>query len=473
MDRIFETTLMVPLTAKTSISLQQQLYTQLRDIVLEGKTPTGTRMPSSRALAQHLGISRNTVLAVYDQLVAEGYFTSKTGAGTFVNAEIPDTFNTAAPLSEPTVSKNGTGPAVHNHGAVWPGMPAFDAFPRDLWARLISRVWRKADEAVYTHNDPLGYAPLRKAISIYLGASRGVVAQPDQVIIVSGLIQGFRLITDCLLSAHAPVYLENPGYSGFQKASQNIRQPVDYIPLDGQGALPPSNTLSGLLVTCPSRQYPLGITMPLARRLELLNWASKSNSLILEDDYDSEFRYAGKPLGSMQGLDGGQRVIYGGSFSKSVFPALRLGYLVMPEGLVKKLALHRSTVDSFPSILPQIALASFINEGHFARHIRRLRKVHAHRKQLFQASFVKHLSRHFTLNPTDTGLHLVVYPKRNRDFNGSKLAEKARLCGIGAVNLSSTYTDGPVKEGLLIGFANLEDRHIDHALKAFSSYIIE
>lgn len=482
MDLLIENTFSAALETDAGVTLQEQLHERLRTAILSGSFPAGTRLPATRQLATHLTISRNTVLAAYDQLTAEGYLETRRGAGTFVTADLPDRFiNTQ--LSAPATEAEDRSPInlqkkLRSEYGLLAGAPALDQFPKDLWARLISRSWRRADKSNFQHDDLAGYAPLRAAIAKYLQASRNIIASPDQVLIFSGLQQGFKLAADCLLEKDASVILEHPGYGGMFQAAQTLRQQTLFTPIDQSGAKVPSVQGRNMLVISPSRQFPLSMTMPLARRLEILEWARATDSLILEDDYDSEFRYAGRPLNSLQGIDGGERVIYGGSFSKTVFPALRLGYLVLPAPYVGPVLAHRAAVDSYPSIVPQIALSHFMEEGHFARHIRKLRKTHARRQQIFISSFKKHVGHLLDLNPPESGLHMITRPKTAlKHIADTELAVLAQRANIGVFPLSSCFhqdmKNTDKQQGLLIGFANLEDKLIEPTLARFAEILTE
>ncbi|MBV1901976.1 MAG: PLP-dependent aminotransferase family protein, partial [Kordiimonadaceae bacterium] len=453
MSKLPETVFFANLNAKTGTPLKDQLYSQLREAVLTGKLAAGTRLPASRHLAAQHSVSRNTILAAYEQMVAEGYMETRQGAGTYVSTQIPDYFTEPArpkpKQGSDTQAMPTTSQSAYSDLTLRSGAPALDQFPLDLWARLTSSAWRTAGSHTLMHDDLAGYAPLRRAIAAYLRASRSVEAGPDQILIFSGLQQGFKIAAECLLAKGDAVILENPGYHGMAQVAASLQQETLFTAVDTNGAIPPTTTKRSMLVISPSRQYPLGMTMPLQRRLKLLNWAQETGSYILEDDYDSEFRYSGRPLNSLQGIDGGKHVIYGGTFSKSVFPALRLGYLVVPTALVPKFIAHRAAVDSYPSIVPQIALASFMESGHFARHIRKLRKTHARRKHIFTNAFPTLLGAYFDLEPSDAGLHMVarlkasllpeVCPPHDPTFPDISIAKLAQNIGIGAFALSGTY----------------------------------
>ncbi|WP_262693743.1 MocR-like pyridoxine biosynthesis transcription factor PdxR [Kordiimonas aquimaris] len=448
------------------ISLQKKLHADIRGGILDGILKTGARLPATRALAKRLGIARNTVIEAYDQLIAEGYLETKRGAGTFVSAMRPDDFMTSSQgenTKPPRVVTAKTEPMQLS------GMPALDQFPNQIWARAASKAVRGLNADLMYHRDPLGYAPLRQNIADYLKASRTVVCSYKQVMIVSGLQQGLFLLASSVLQENANIILEEPGFIGMLAAARATGIPISYTAVDADGACVPQKS-AGLLVTSPSQQYPLGYTMPHNRRLALLNWARETDSLILEDDYDSEFRYAGRPLNSLQGVDGGKRVIYGGTFSKSLFPAVRMGYLVLPEHLVNRVMAFRSATDSFPAITGQLALNAFMESGEFSKHIRRLRKVHARRQNVCAACIRQKLSPYFNLQPSDAGLHLLLRPTTALIKSGITediWVEAAYTAGIGAVSLSHTFNKTKPEHGVLMGFANMVDELIEPAIETF------
>ena len=446
-------------------SLQQQLHGRVRAAILSGALPRGERVPASRALAGRLGVARITVTQAYDQLVAEGYLETRHGAGTFVAAETPDQLLATAPSNTAVPSHQET-----SKRPLYSGMPALDQFPTARWGRLAGRAARALDESLMHHSDVMGYAPLRSTLARHLQASRNLVCTPDQIMIVSGLQQGLFLVGSAALAPDGAIIMEDPGYSGMRAAAEATRRRLAFTGVDASGALPPECG-KGLLVTSPSRHYPLGYTMPHARRLELLAWARETGSLIFEDDYDSEFRYAGRPLNSLQGIDGGEHVVYGGTFSKTLFPAIRLGYLVLPHGLIEAVRRFRAATDSFPSIVHQAALHLFIEEGDFARHIRRLRKVHAARHSAFMTAANAYLTPYFDIEPSDAGLSILAWPRAclsALDLSDDTLAARARAHGIGAVALSHAYRDATPKQGVIFGFANLEEDEIAANVRAFA-----
>lgn len=450
------------------LSLQQQLHSHIRHLILSGELGAGERLPSSRSLSMDLNVARITVTEAYDQLIAEGYLETKTGAGTFVADYVPD--HLGAVYSDKPVALST---AVKATAQLSSGMPALDAFPKDKWARAAGRVARKLNAAEMVHADPMGYLPLRTEIAKHLRLARNVICSPDQVMIVSGLQQGLFVLANSIMADGSAIILEDPGYDGLLTAARASGKTISFTGVDDDGALSPDDQ-QGLLVVSPSRQYPLGHTMPHGRRLELLSWARANNSFIVEDDYDSEFRYAGRPLNSLQGIAGGERVIYGGTFSKSIFPALRLGYLVLPEPLVDRVVNFRTAIDSFPSISNQLLLHEFMASGEFHRHIRRLRKIHAERKEVFDQAAEHHLTEWLAFLPSDAGLHSTAWLTPTAlalNLKDYRVAEMAQACGIGAVSVSRCYQHTAPREGLLIGFANLQPKEIEPAIQQLAARI--
>lgn len=453
----------------SSMSLQQQLHEHIRSLVLSGELKAGERLPSSRSLAKDLKVARITVTQVYDQLIAEGYVVSRIGAGSFVAGYIPDHLGAVQADQNEGVGQR----SQEEKAPLMSGMPALDAFPKDKWARTAGRVSRRLNTPTMYHADPMGYAPLRMEIANHLRQARNVLCDPDQVMILSGLQQGLFVLANSILNSGQSIILEDPGYDGLLSAAKASGRSIDFTGVDDNGALPPSGK-EGLLTVSPSRQYPLGLTMPHGRRLELLSWANSHDSYILEDDYDSEFRYAGRPLNSLQGIAGGERVIYGGTFSKSIFPALRLGYLILPKQLLKPSIRFREAIDSFPSITNQLLLHEFMASGEFNRHVRRLRKLHSERKYTFDESAETHLAKWFTMVPSDAGLHRTAWLTETAlalNLKDHRLAKLAQSCGIGAVSVSRCYQKAPPRQGLLIGFANLQPAEIEPAIQRLAASI--
>jgi GntR family transcriptional regulator/MocR family aminotransferase len=466
--------------------LYRQLYDALRDAILGGRLAPGARLPATRALAAQLGVSRNTVVNAFEQLLAEGYISGRTGSGTYVAATLPDDLLTArathipmpfgnagvtraggaarapsargrslaaTPVSamsaSPQEARTGSALRVFRHG-----LPALDEFPGAQWARLAARRWRRPPRELLGYGDPTGYAPLREALAAYLQASRAVRCTPEQVLIVSGSQQALDLAARVLLDPGDAAWIEDPGYVGARGALLSAGARVVPVPVDGDGLDVAAGIArcpgARLAYVSPSHQYPLGATLSLSRRLALLEWAARAGAWILEDDYDSEFRYAGRPLASLQGLDGEARVIYIGTFSKVLFPALRLGYVVAPPDLVDALAAARALADRHAPTLDQAVLADFIAEGHFARHIRRMRGLYAERQAALVAA-ARALDGLLEVRPAEAGMHLMGWLPPGVDDDTA--ARAAAEHGVDALALSAHALERPARGGLLLGYA--------------------
>lgn len=448
--------------------LFRQLYNALKAAILDGRIGPGMQLPPTREFASLLGVSRQTVLSAFAQLTAEGFLSGTVGKGTFVSNNLPlagraDT-NPGSIGNVHLLSPRGlryTGEQARmnmHHGAPAAfriGMSAVDAFPFDVWARLEARQWRRPTFQL-GYNDPAGYLPLRELLAAYLRASRGVDCSADQVIVTSGSQQALYLITNLLLAPGDAAWVEDPGYPGTRAALHVADARICPVPVDEQGlsvahgiALYPEAKLA---YVTPSHQYPLGVTMSLQRRLQLLDWAAASNAWIVEDEYDSEYRYTGRPLASLQSLDKTGRVIYVGTLSKVMFAGLRLGYLVVPPDLAEAFARARAVIDRHSAIAPQAVLSDFIAEGHFARHIRRTRALCKERRAALLEALALHLPHELHLGPVDAGLHLTAAFRSAR--NDQAVARAALEQGIELRALSGFYAS-PERSasGLLLGFA--------------------
>jgi GntR family transcriptional regulator/MocR family aminotransferase len=468
------------LDSESSSPLYRQLYERLRRAILAGNLSPGSKLPSTRGMALELGVARNTVMAAYEQLLAEGYLEGEWGAGTYVsqalperllNAALPDRPVTGAPGRSPRLSRRGAALAAIPHPvgsepvtacAFRLGSPALDAFPFELWARLTAGCWRRKPSHLLAYGDPAGYRPLREAIAAYLATSRGVQCQPSQVIIVSGSQQGLELAARVLLDPGDPAWIENPGYRGVRGALLAAGARLVPVPVDDEGMNFSSVARKGararLACITPAHQYPLGITMSMARRLALLEWANRTNAWILEDDYDSEYRYAGRPLAALQGIDSQERVIYLGTFSKVFFPSLRLGYLVVPRSLIDPFVRARALCDGHPPTMPQAVLAEFMTQGHFARHLRRMRHLYAERQQAFVRAAARDLKGLLDVPSSSGGMHLIGWLDEGLDDRA--VARRVEAGGIVTMPLSS-LASGPLTRGaLLLGYTALDARAI-------------
>ncbi|CAB3803229.1 HTH-type transcriptional regulatory protein GabR [Paraburkholderia caffeinitolerans] len=399
--------------------LQRQIYNVVRQAVLDHKLVVGQKLPSSRTLALELGVSRITVALAYDRLIAENYLSAKSGSGTFVAQTTVRPLNVSAAASHSKqsmmLSQRGAqiatlpGGVKQSHGAFVPGVADASAFPFHLWRRLIARHVGKGELHLSGYALGGGFAPLRAAVASYLRISRSVECEAEQVIITSGTHQSIDLCARLLADPGDLALVENPCHWAFPTVLSASGLKVGPCVLDESGlSLAASHVPrhARLVATSPSHQYPTGAVMPLARRLELLQHAREMNLWVLEDDYDSEFRYDGLPIPSLQGLDRDERVIYVGTFSKAMFPGVRLGYLVVPSHLAATFADASAKLYRPGQLHTQAALADFLGEGHFAQHIRRMRIEYAERQSLLRASLERAFGSEITLSPAHAGLHL-------------------------------------------------------------------
>lgn len=469
--------------------LNRQLYFAVRDAILEARLRPGARLPSSRALAHDLGVSRNTVMAAFEQLLAEGYIEGRVGAGSYVSGELPeDTLHARAALvarrrgggTAPGLSRRGAGLAALRDDttlpcAFSPGLPELAAFPFEEWARLLARHWRAPPRSFLIGGDPAGYRPLRQAIADHLGAARAVSCTAEQVLIVSGAQQALDLTVRVLIDPGDRVWIEEPGYSGLRGVLLAGGAELTPVPVDGEGLDVEAGRAAApqarMACVSPSHQYPLGATLSLSRRLALLDWASGADAFILEDDYDSEYRYAGKPLAALQGLDADGRVIYVGTMSKVMFPGLRLGYLVVPAHLVAAFRAVRRLADSHPPMSVQPALADFIVGGHLSAHIRRMRALYADRQQVLLGACRTHLADWLDVTPDEAGMHLVGWLRAGLDDR--LVAARARARGIETTPLSAAYHALAPRQGLLLGYAGVPAAEIEAAARRLRDVMLE
>jgi GntR family transcriptional regulator/MocR family aminotransferase len=467
----------------------------LREAILTGRLRPGTRFPSTRVLCGELGIARNIALSVFKQLVSEGYLTGRVGSGTYVRNDLPETFlrasqptrgpesTTQAPrrvgsqaraivdsISTYTDSIMNTGRPFHG------GLPALDAFPYQLWMRLAARVWRRLRPRDFAYGDSQGYAPLREAIAEYLEANRGVRCTPDRVIVVSGSQQGIDLAARVLLNPGDAVWVEDPGYIVARAALLNAGARLVPVPVDSEGL----NVKTGVaraprarmaLVT-PSHQLPLGMIMTLPRRIALLDWAGRVGAWIIEDDYNSEFRYGGPPLPSLQGVDVTQRVIYMGTFSKTLLPALRIGYLVVPPDLVRVFSVARRALDLHRPLLEQAILAEFIAEGHYARHLRRMRLLYEQRQRALVSAVSNELTGIIEIAPAEAGMHLIgwLLPPGSNDKEATERALR-HDCVMRPLSLFSL--ERRLRPALVFGYAAFNEREIADGVHRLSRALRE
>ncbi len=463
----------ISLDASSGVPYYRQLYEGLRRAILSGMLPAGTRLPSTRALAAELGVSRTTVVAAFDGLLAEGYLEGKVGSGTYVAASLPEELLSVREKVDRGPRPAGSGRRLSGRGAFLaatpttvargagsprafrPGVPALDEFPHAAWRRISGKLWRRPPGGLLGYGDPAGYWPLREAISGYLGSARAVRCVPEQVIVVSGSQQALDLAARVLLDPGDAVWVEDPGYIGARGALSAAGARLVPVPVDGEGLTVAAGIERepGARLACvtPSHQYPLGVTMSLGRRLELLGWADRTGAWVIEDDYDSEYRYTGRPLEALQGLDTGERVLYVGTFSKVLFPALRLGYLVVPADLAEAFGAARELADRHPPTVDEAILADFIAEGHFLRHLRRMRALYAERQRALVEEAARELPGLLDVSPTAAGMHLVGWlPEGVDDREASR---RAAALGVEAPPVSLYGGEPGGGGGLMLGYA--------------------
>src|SRR6266404_2038402 len=463
--------------------LYSQVYDAFRAAIVARNLRAGERIPSTRSLASELGISRIPVLNAYAQLLAEGYFKSRVGAGTFVSSSLPD-------IVTPAEDRSANSARVHRmprliagrsslipryerpawmsgQGAFSVGQPAVDTFPFHVWSKLVARYWRNLHRSALQYGDPMGIKELREAIGTYLRAARSVRCEWQQIMIVSGSQQALDISARVLLDAGSPVWVEEPGYWLARHILTAAGCRLVQVPVDVDGL----NVTVGIercrkaraAYVAPSHQYPLGATMSASRRLQLLKWAQSAGSWIVEDDYDSEFRYDSKPIASLQGLDHLSRVIYIGTFSKVLFPSLRVGYIVIPSDHVDHFVAVRRAMDVSPPHLYQAVLADFINEGHFSRHIRRMRVVYGERREVLVKCIKEELDSVLQVHGAEAGLHLTLtLPKGYRDRIISARAARQNLW---LWPLSPSYLGATPRQGLILGFGGATVAEISDAVR--------
>ena len=476
----------IVLDRRSGIPLHRQLYNALREAMLTGRLRAGTRLPSTRTLAQELGLSRVTVMNAFDQLFSEGCLEGKVGSGTYVvygrNGRVLGRLADQKPaLRVPRrprlLSLRGKrmGKSLANYPkwvsstasfAFQPNVPAIDEFPFRIWERLLARRWRVASRALFAQRDVRDYVPLQKALAEYLRTTRGVLCEPEQVIMTTGSQQGLDLISRLLVDRGDAVWIEEPAYLGARNALLAAGATLVPVPVDHEGLKVEEGLRrcpqARLAYVSPSHQYPLGVTLSLARRLQLIDWARRANAWILEDDYDSEYRFVGWPLAALQGLDRYRRVIYLGTLSKVLLPAIRLGYMIVPPDLVDALLATRLVTGRMPSV-EQAVLADFIAEGHFARHIRRMRHVYAERQEALIEAIQRDLNGILEVQPAEGGMHVVAWLPP--DVDDQVASQLASTHGVGCTPLSLYYIGRPKRRGLVLGYGACNKRVIDEGTR--------
>jgi GntR family transcriptional regulator/MocR family aminotransferase len=464
--------------------LYWQIYQQLRAAVLQGDLAPGSRLPASRHLAGKLQVARVTVTQAYEQLQAEGYVVSRTGAGTFVTENLslvmPATQDTFRPTlaawgsrvmqTVPEEERPSPRPQIDfGFGRSFP-----HSFPYDTWRRLLARYLSTDDVMLSRYGSVAGFNPLRQALADYLGRLRGVRCTPEQIVIVSGAQQALDILARLLLAPGDEVLVETPGYAAAFRLFQTHGARLTAVPVDAHG-FPveqiPAGSQSRLIFVTPSNQFPSGGTMPLARRLALLHWARQHNAVIIEDDYDGELRYDDHPHAALQGLDEDGRVIYLGTFSKVLFPALRLSYIILPPALVEPFMRAKALVDRGAPTLTQAAVADFINEGHFERHLRHLRHTYGRRRQRLIETLEQYLPQQVCCSDEAAGLHIMVYLRPHLDE--SQVVREAAAAGVGVYPGAPYHLNQPAPPSILLGFSGLTGSEIEEGIRRLAGVLAE
>ncbi|KAA6460986.1 PLP-dependent aminotransferase family protein [Acidobacteria bacterium AB60] len=470
--------------------LHKQVYDGYRDAILRGDLVPGQKVPSSRELALDIRVSRFPVLHAYAQLTAEGYFESQTGSGTFISSTLPEaTLPSDDAPDEPSQGPSGNRP-VSKRAHLYPkyprdvaisGLGAFclhhaelDRFPFHVWSALLARHSRNPSSASLRRIDPMGSPRFRKEICHYLRTARSVKCEPEQVMIVSGSQQALDITSRALLDPGDTVALEEPGYSLQRKLLAASGCRLKLIPVDEQGMdvtrLARCRAVKAAFVT-PSHQFPMGSTMSATRRLHLLNWAQNTGSWVVEDDYDSEYRYDAQPIASLQGLDANARVIYIGTFSKILFPSLRVGYIVIPRDLVPTFESVRFALDIFPPYLYQEALADFLALGHLGRYIRKMRQIYSERRTVLMESLQSEFGDFLEKHGSPAGMHVsVTLPD---GFDDVEIAARAALHRLLLWPLSRYYAGEKPRHGFVLGYGSAPAEHIPAAVKQLRALLID
>ncbi|MDQ0070500.1 GntR family transcriptional regulator/MocR family aminotransferase [Variovorax boronicumulans] len=452
-------TALLEIDRSTPTPLYRQIYARFRTAIEQGVLHPGDRVASARDLASELGVSRGTIETAYNLLMGEGYFSSQGQAGTVVSPSLPsqrparrERRRSEAPTDGEVLADAAPPPPLQL------GIPALDAFPRKLWARLTARRARAATAADMFYGNPSGYAPLRAAIAAYLLVSRGVSCKPSQVFVTGGYRASLSLIAHTLLGKGDAVWVEDPGYPPTQEVLRSKGLRAVPVPVDDEGMVVARGVRKAaaarMAIVTPSHQAPLGVSMSLARRLQLLEWASRNKAWIVEDDYDGEYRYAGPPLPALKSLDGHDRVLYAGSFSKVLYPGLALGYVVAPESLSAAFAEAARTGSNGSPQITQAVVADFMRGGFFPRHLKKMRLLYARRRGMLVAALLKAFGDEVRIDLKSGGMHLIARFDKRRERD-TELARRAQLAGLNCQPLSTRGTASFRDEGLLMGFTNI------------------
>ncbi len=460
----------------TAEPLIRQLYQDMRRVILSGAAAPGSRLPATRDLAARLGISRTSVVGVYEQLLAEGYAEGRVGAGTFVSREMVEPPAQPRPLAAASPPPNATQPTpASRYASLKPDYAQFASLPFNtgrcsvdertlkVWRKLTAAQLRTADPRWLGYSDPCGSPRLREAVARYLRASRGVHCDPSQIMILSGVQQAIDLVMKVLIEPGDAVWIEDPIYPALYAALQAAQAQIVPVPVDTNGIIVSAgiaaSPVARAVYVTPSHQSPSGVVLSMARRLELLAWARDARSWVIEDDYDSEFRYAGRPLASLQGIDRGERVIYLGTFSKVIFPGLRLGYAVLPAELLDAMTAARFLTDRHAPGLTENVVTEFIEQGHFSVHLRRMCAQYRIARDTLMSAVQTKLGAYLDVAAPDQGMHLTAHLRPGLDDIAVARAAAGR--GVVVRPLSQFYLAAPPVPGLMLGFTGYDITALD------------
>lgn len=482
--------LAIALDNNTAIPLHQQLYEELRRAILSGRLLPRQRIPSTRSLAKSLGISRTTVTSCYEQLLSEGYLETIVGSGTYVCAQLPDDLLHSTPVE--SVQKTVPPIQLSKYAARLAeidtslidepniqisfryGRPAFDHFPMQTWRKLLSRHCRDNSTWLDYATDALGYKPLREAIARYLSRSRAVQCEPEQVIITNGTQQALYLIMRLSIEFGDAIALEDPGYLSARRIFLSQGAKLLPVRVDESGLIVKdlakyANESIKLVYVTPSHQFPTGAILSLPRRLELLAWAQQNSAMIIEDDYDSEYRYGDRPIPALQGLAQTDSVLYIGTFSKVLFPSLRIGYLVLPPSLISLFARAKWLSDrSLPSLEQQV-LADFIEQGHIDRHIRKMRSLYDLRRQALVQALKANFGEKANILGEKAGLHLMV--RLQTHLTDEEIIQRAARVGVGMMSAQPSYLNANCAGEFIFGYSELTQEQIQQGISRLAQAI--
>lgn len=475
--------MLIPLQ-RSGDSLSRQVYQWIRHAIVERAIPPGEALPSTRELAEENSISRTVVVQAYDQLTAEGFIAGRRGSGTYVSESLehrppPAQKRFASVRLSPfgvaatSMALDGIGPTRSTRPPRYNfafGNCALDDFPLAAWRRILLRRTRSASARSFDYGAPAGSTSLREAIAAHLRRSRALQCDVSQVLIINGAQQAIDLIMRLLVNPREPVAVEDPQYHGIRQVLLAARVRIQPVPVDHDGLIPQHlPRRSRLAVVTPSHQYPTGAVLPLPRRMALLAWASRTNALIVEDDYDGEFRYEGEPVEPLQSLDHEGRVIYVGTFSRTLFPAMRIGYLVAPRPLFASFAAAKWLSDRHTPVLEQETLAEFIASGAYERHLRRARRANTVRRDALLTAIEEYLGDRVTVTGSRSGTHIVLWPREQA--NEKSILAQAAAAGVGIYGISGYFLRPSPRPGFLLGYAGMPVEQICEGIRRLAGVL--